>query len=343
MGPVLGPPVVSIVIPSRNRPDAARTSASCGLAQVGVPVEVVLVDDGSDVPLEHALRDLVERSQGRLRIVRNESAGGVAAARNHGIEHALGEWIGFCDDDDLWAPWKVRDQLAAARASGATWTCSGAMAVGPERVPLKALHAPMSGDISVGMLRNNLIPGGASSVIARADLVRSVGGFDPWFSTLADWDMWIRLSRAGQIATVHRPLVAYVVHSGGMSNDIKLLQSDMSKLESKYREQRIIADVEISQRAWMAYIGRMHLRADRRLDAARALTVVARHTDRPGRWKAPFVALISPRWLLDRRQQLERSNIPRSWSDEFAAWFGPLARGEEPLDVPVYEPGWSGR
>lgn len=343
MGPVHGPPVVSIVIPSRNRPDAARMAASCGLAQIGVPVEVVLVDDGSDIPLADALHDLVVEAGGRLRIVRNDGPNGVALARNRGIEHALGDWIGFCDDDDYWAPWKVRDQLQAAEATGATWTCSGALAVGPDLAVLKALHAPVSGDISVGMLRNNLIPGGASSVIARADLVRSVGGFDPSFSTLADWDMWTRLSQAGAIATVHRPLVAYVVHSGGMSNDIKLLQADMVKLEAKYREERRRIDVEISQRAWMAYIGRMHLRAARRLDAARALAVVARHTDRPGRWKAPFVALISPRWLLDRRQRLELGNIPRAWTDEFAAWFAPIARGEDPLDVPVHEPGRSGR
>ena len=229
---------VTVVIASRDRPDMARRAVSCALAQVGAPVEVVLVDDASVTPLAVSLEDLVERVGPRLRIVRNEVSLGVSRARNRGIAAARGEWVGFCDDDDVWAPIKVREQLEVARDDQVTWTVSSAMAVAEDNHELKAMRAPSAGDASADLLANNVVPGGASSVIARTAVVRDIGGFDPAFSTLADWELWTRLARTGLLASVHRPLVGYLVHPAGMSNDIKLLESDMAKLERKYHDLR---------------------------------------------------------------------------------------------------------
>lgn len=96
--------LATIVIPSRNRPSFARPAVVCALGQVGVDVDIVVVDDGSDSPLAAALVDLVAGSDGRVRMLRNEVSIGVAAARNRGIAEASGAWVGFCDDDDVWAP-----------------------------------------------------------------------------------------------------------------------------------------------------------------------------------------------------------------------------------------------
>ena len=62
---------------------------------------------------------------GRVRLLRNDRPQGVAAARNRGIAEAAGEWLGFCDDDDLWAPDKLARQLQAARQTGREWVYGG--------------------------------------------------------------------------------------------------------------------------------------------------------------------------------------------------------------------------
>jgi glycosyltransferase involved in cell wall biosynthesis len=327
-----GRPTVTVVIPSRDRPVMARRAVACAIAQIGVDVDVVLVDDGSRVPLEESLDDLCTRLGDRLTIVRNETSVGVAEARNRGIQRARGRWTGFCDDDDIWAPVKVREQLATA-GSETTWTVTAAMAVDEGQMPLEAMKAPPSGDILPMVLSHNVLPGGASSVIALTEVVQRIGGFDTSFSTLADWDFWVRLAQEGPIGSVHRPLVGYLVHTGGMSNDTKLLERDMDELERKYRRQREELGVSLDRRIWHRYIARMHLRAERRIAAARALAVVATESGERRKWKGVAGALLSPRQLHLRREAIERGNIPPSWAVEFASWFPLVADGGNPLDL----------
>ena len=120
-------PTVSVVIPTRNRPGLLTTHAlPSALSQRGVDVEVVVVDDGSD---EDSRRALEELSTGRVRVVRHEVRVGQARARNSGIAAARGEWIAFLDDDDLWSPDKLQEQLAAAAAVDAEFVYTGVVEV----------------------------------------------------------------------------------------------------------------------------------------------------------------------------------------------------------------------
>lgn len=91
-------PFVSVVIPTRNRPEAiARCLAS--LARVDYPrgrYEVIVVDDGSDRPLDEIV--VPHRRHLSLRLLRRPN-GGPGAARNTGVAAARGELIAFTDDD----------------------------------------------------------------------------------------------------------------------------------------------------------------------------------------------------------------------------------------------------
>ena len=153
-------PAVTVVIPSRDRPTLVRRAATCALGQVGVDVDVIVVDDGSQRPLVDELDDLVTRSNGRLQVVRTPSSEGVAAARNRGVREARGEWVGFCDDDDFWAPTKARAQVCVPSAAQATWTCSGAMAMGPDLDFHFAMIGPSGPDTYEALLSGNVIPAG---------------------------------------------------------------------------------------------------------------------------------------------------------------------------------------
>ncbi len=104
---------VSVVIPTRFRPDLVVRAAASALAQTHPDVEVIVVIDGPDPDTAAALAAIADP---RLRVLALPANGGAARARNRGIEAATGRWVAFLDDDDHWYPGKLAAQVAAAPA-----------------------------------------------------------------------------------------------------------------------------------------------------------------------------------------------------------------------------------
>ena len=88
----------SIIIPAYNCPADIAERCFSGFRDLNVPVEVLLMDDGSEEPYRNELMKAAEALP-QLRYCRLEHHG-VSAARNRGIEEAAGEYIVFCDIDD---------------------------------------------------------------------------------------------------------------------------------------------------------------------------------------------------------------------------------------------------
>ena len=114
-------PDVAVIIPTRGRSQLLGTTLHCALHQVGVELEVIVVDDGST---DDTAALLTRHDDDRLRVLRNDTPQGVSAARNRGIAHARSRWVAFLDDD-LWAPDKLSAQLKAAEAAGLGWVYAG--------------------------------------------------------------------------------------------------------------------------------------------------------------------------------------------------------------------------
>jgi len=116
---------VSVVIPTRNRPQMVLAAVRSALSQTLAPGEVIVVIDGpaaldaagpqpaADDGTEAALAQVADK---RLRILALPSQVGGAEARNTGVRAATGHWIAFLDDDDLWLPGKLAVQLGFAAA-----------------------------------------------------------------------------------------------------------------------------------------------------------------------------------------------------------------------------------
>ena len=107
-------PLVSVVVPTRDRPELLRRAVTAILGQTyGGPIECVVVFDQSDPDLPWA-----DLPPGRtLVVVRNDRSPGLAGARNSGILAATGELVAFCDDDDEWLPEKLTRQVARLLAT----------------------------------------------------------------------------------------------------------------------------------------------------------------------------------------------------------------------------------
>ena len=299
-------PDVTVVIPTRDRWDLLSSAAlPSALGQEDVDIEVVVVDDGSTGATAERLR----RAEAALvRVVRHERALGVAAARNAGIAAARGAWVAFLDDDDLWSPRKLRVQLdAAARAGDAVFAYGGAAAVAADRSWLYSLHPPDPARLASTLLSRNVLWGGSSNVVARADVLRNLGGFDERLFQLCDWDLWIRLSQAGAAAVCPEVVVGCIVHPRSMlltSEDDVFEELDY--LESKHRELSERLGVRVDRRRFTRWVALGHRRAGRRLRAARVYLVEGVRSRDPGSPPRALAALLGERAAGWGRRALRR-------------------------------------
>lgn len=177
-------PIFSVIIPTYERPAFLAEAIDSVLGQTVQDFEVLVVDDGSSVPV--AVPD-----DPRVRLIRRELRGGAAVARNTGLAHAQGRFVCFLDDDDLYAP----DRLAVVVEHldrvplVITWTRFLDGSPSPGRI--------LEGDVS-GEVLDGLIPQ-LGTVTVRRDLVVP---FDAASVGAEDVEWWLRQSRVCPVATV---------------------------------------------------------------------------------------------------------------------------------------------
>ncbi len=106
--------LVSVVMALFNAEEFVAEAIDSVFAQTYEHWELLVVDDGSsDSTTEIALR-YARQEPARVRYLEHEGHvnRGVGAARNLGIRHAKGEYIAFLDQDDVWLPQKLQQQVA---------------------------------------------------------------------------------------------------------------------------------------------------------------------------------------------------------------------------------------
>jgi glycosyltransferase involved in cell wall biosynthesis len=103
--------LVSVVIPTLHRPKLVVRAIDSVLRQTHQDLELIVVVDGPDEDTVAVVRSV---NDPRLRIMVNPCSLTAAGARNAGVDHAMGEWIAFLDDDDEWLSNKLERQLVFA-------------------------------------------------------------------------------------------------------------------------------------------------------------------------------------------------------------------------------------
>jgi len=113
--------LVSVIIPSFNRFKFLMNAIDSIRSQTYKDVEIIVVNDCSSEK-EYYQYNWEENGIKIIHLEKNtkELFGFVCIAhvRNKGIEEASGEYIAFCDDDDIWFPNKLRLQIDAMKTTG---------------------------------------------------------------------------------------------------------------------------------------------------------------------------------------------------------------------------------
>ena len=217
-------PIVSVVIPTRNRPEWLKEAVESALAQTMADLEILIVLNGATTEASAMARRL--GADPRVKVM-EMAAITVPAARNCGMAAARGEWLAFLDDDDVWLPRKLEIQLAAARAVRAEIVTCNFVQFNDlgDIVPSGLPPRPVGLSFAEALVLGNYV-GGGSAVIAKAAIVRAAGGWDERISC-CDWDLWRRLSFDHDIHFVDRVLVRYRRHATNRGDDIAFMLPGM--------------------------------------------------------------------------------------------------------------------
>lgn len=312
-------PDVAVVIPTHNRPQLLAHSVHSVLAQRGVEVEVVVVDDGStpdEVP------DVLPRDA-RIRLIRHSSPRGVSTARNAGVSASTAEWVAFLDDDDLVAPDALAAQLDQLRDNVEfRWSCVGVALVDDDLNVIGCARTPKERDISASILAASMLTTVSGIVVSRA-LFEQAGPFDRHLSCLADWDIHLRLAQLSPLASVDRPLLAYRVHSGAMSADVEACDEEFHFLCRRYQPLREARGVEVDRANWEHWKEAVYLRRGLR---RRAIEAAYRSAGADGDWyrfaRTVAVAVVPRAARVRSRRQLGR--VPTAWRAEAESWLASM-------------------
>src|SRR5262249_15400440 len=98
-------PLISVVIPTYNRPEMLAEALASVRAQTLSDYEIIVLSNGESFTTQRQSHRVAIEAGARWSAL---DEGNLPAARNFGIEQANGEWIAFLDDDDLWLTEQAR-------------------------------------------------------------------------------------------------------------------------------------------------------------------------------------------------------------------------------------------
>lgn len=196
---------VSVIIPHYNRSERIADALESVARQLVKPLEIIIVDDCSEP--SHRIR--LQRYADVAIILEQQANGGPAAARNAGLKAAKGEYVAFLDDDDTWAPERLKVQLQSLDEDPALDGVSSAVIVREENGTewIMSGHSPEMMTLSAAL---EATPALLQTLLIRARVIHHIGGLDHQLRQFEDQDFFIRLMKSGyKIRHLPTPLTVW--------------------------------------------------------------------------------------------------------------------------------------
>lgn len=231
-------PEISVVVPTRDRVESLPAAVESILAQDGVDLELLVVDDASTDATPAYLSDIAA-SDARVRTLGTDRPQGASAARNLGASAARGSLLAFNDDDCVWEVDKLKVQRARMRSSGAGVVYCREAIRWPELgwVVNGRPDAERRGAVRSLVTANYI---GTVGPLMERSVFLEAGGFDERLPRLQEWDLWLRMGLVTGFAFVDRVLVRGEAGPAGISASSESLTRAADIMLDKWsREPRI--------------------------------------------------------------------------------------------------------
>jgi len=212
-------PLISIILPLYNGKDLVKKSIDAVMSQTFTNWELIVVDDGST----DGGAAYIESNYAHVKVIRQKNAG-VAAARNTGIKHAIGEVMAFLDQDDEWAQSKLQEQWELLKKDPycSFVTCN------QQFICKEGVALPANFSEKVLEEHRSLVP---SALLIRKQALLGVNMFDESLEVSSDFDLIRRLRLANcKEANVDKLLLKKWFHGENASRNISLMKIELLSL-----------------------------------------------------------------------------------------------------------------
>lgn len=192
--PQAATPSVSVIIPAYNATSSLGTALESLRAQEVTDWEAIIIDDGSTDGTGDLARSFANGDDRFSVIV--QANGGVSRARNAGLTTAAGDLVLFLDADDLLGDGQLGALLAHRRDTRSDIAYCGYREQSATGQLSDTIYAADLATRPYAALSHHCCLAIHTALAPRA-AIKTAGGFDPDLATCEDWDLWIRLARAG--------------------------------------------------------------------------------------------------------------------------------------------------
>lgn len=210
-------PLVSVIVPTYNRRETLGGCISSILRQTYRPVELIVVDDGSTDGTEEFIRTTYGKD---VLYIPQPHSGIPARVRNVGLDRATGEYLAFCDSDDVWFEEKLRTQMERLQGSDFNCSCSDARINGSHHGTVLSQYAFTKPDMLTQLLWDNFIIT-SSVVLHRSTLGPSRFPATPGLVGYEDYWLWLTLAENLRIDFIVEPLLHYSHGPGRLSDRVR--------------------------------------------------------------------------------------------------------------------------
>ncbi len=223
VNPDLALPFFSVCIVVRDRPELLKKAVVSVLENSFRDFELVIIDDGSAIPVTEVLAPHPYSADPRIRVFRQDRYG-ISPARNHALKMAKGVFITVLDSDDELASNALRLLHDFLVTTSSLWVYTDYQEMGEEvcrLIRLPEYGSPQS--MLRGILTRPRLPFKHSGMTIQRDLLLGMGGYDESLRLFEDIDLMLRGLRAG-IHPRHlaEPIVQYRWHDGNITRQRRL-------------------------------------------------------------------------------------------------------------------------
>ncbi len=222
---------VSVIIPAYNGDRYIGEAINSILAQTYDDYEIIVVDDGSTDNTAQVIQQYGEQIQ-----YFSQTNQGVAASRNLGLNAAKGEYIAFLDQDDLFLPQKLLDQVALLEENPSLGIANSGWQIVDQQGQVQAAVEPWE-KIPQLKLADLIIwkPVFLGAMLFRHSWLKRSGGFDTTLEQTPDVDLVLRLAALGCAAAwVKQTTVKYRQHDGNASNNALLQAQELDQILARF-------------------------------------------------------------------------------------------------------------
>jgi glycosyltransferase involved in cell wall biosynthesis len=199
-------PLISVIIPTHNRPDFLVQALDSVLAQTFTDYEIIVVSNGEDKKTWlQTCAIAMDRGAKYFKLTR----GNVCTARNYGMAKARGEWIALLDDDDAWLPHKLEHQVFTAEATGADMVVVDYIEFYDDGREILRQPRLIEGWSYTRGYSRQIFWSLPSGVLVRRDAIIEAGLFNPIMRYSEDNDLWRRISWHHQICQLNEVCLRY--------------------------------------------------------------------------------------------------------------------------------------